>query len=209
MRKAAIAISLAFSFLLTIFFATKLGVSYYRRWQASKLLRVVRSFHPGTTTEAQVRIALEPFVRYELKAERQGDAGSVNEVEYAIENSSPLPWTRFSVSIDFLDGLIAEINLTEMQVDHPGYPHPNSASVTIFSNRFNSLPTDFGGYSEASRSTGGVDPRGNWTGLECCHERFIRLDERAAPAQLSRSLNFQLHCLTSFLRCKDDRQILP
>jgi hypothetical protein len=34
-------------------------------------------------------------------------------------------------------------------------------------------------------------------------------DGRPIPVQFSQSLNFQLHYLTSFLRCKDDRQILP
>jgi hypothetical protein len=203
------AICLALVFLLSIFFGSKLGVSYYRRWKASKLLAVIRQFHPGTTTEAQVRTALKPFANYEMEADRQRDNRSNNEVDFAFENSPPLPWTRFFSRIDFVDGLVAEIYLSEMQVDHPGYPHPNGASVTIYSNRLHSLPADFSGYSEASHSTGGVDTRRNWTGFECCHERIVRLDERATPAQLSRSLNFQLHCLTSFLRCNDDRQILP
>ncbi len=204
MRKAAIAISLSIAFLLLIFFGSKLGVSYYRRWQASKLLAVVRQFHPGTTTEAEVRTALKPFAGYELEADR-----SSNDIDYAFENSPPLPWTRFSVSIEFVNGLVAEIHLLEMQVDHPGYPHPNSASVTIYSNRLCPLPTDFVGYSDGSHSTSGVDSQGHWTGFECCHARTIRLDERASQTPFSRSLNFQLHCMTSFLRCKDDRQILP
>lgn len=208
-RKVAIAISLAFAFFLTVFLGSKLGVSYYSRCQASKLLAVVRQFHPGTTTEAQVRTALKPFAGYELESERQPNDRGFNGVDFAFENSPPLPWTRFSVHIDFVEGLVAEINLSEMQVDHRGYPHPNGASVTIYSNRLHSLPADFSGYSEASHSTGSLDPQGNWTGFKCCYERFIRLDERATPAQLSQSLNFQLHCLTSFLPCKDDRQILP
>jgi hypothetical protein len=70
MRKAAIAISLTLALLLSIFFGGKLSVSYYRRWQASKLLAVVRQFRPGTTTEAQVRTSLNPFAGYELAADR-------------------------------------------------------------------------------------------------------------------------------------------
>lgn len=113
--------------------------------------------------------------------------------------------------------LLAEIHITEMQEDRPGYPHPNAASVSIRSTRRDPLPrspfglppADFNGYSVSSRSTGSVDQKGNWTSFSCCHARHINIDERATPAQLSQSLNFQLHCLTSFLRCKDDRQILP
>jgi hypothetical protein len=208
-RKTAIAISLALAFLLMAFLGRTWGVSYYRRWEASKLLAAVRQFHPGTTTEAEVRTTVKPFAGFELKAEGRPNAGSVNEVEYAFEKSPPLPWTLFYVRIDFLNGLVAEIYLSEMQVDHRGYPHPNSASVTIYSNRLRQLPDDFVGYSERFQSTGGVDQAGHWTGFECCSARSIQLDERATPVQLSRSLNFQLHCMTSLLRCKDDRQILP
>jgi hypothetical protein len=186
-----------------------LSVSYYRRWQASKLLAVVCQFRPGTTTETQVRASLKPFAGYELEADRQLDVRSVSDIEYAFENSAPLPWTRFSVRIEFVNGLVAVIHLLEMQVDHPGYPHPNSASVTIYSSLLHPPPADFAGYSDGSSSTRGFDPQGHWTGFECCRARPIRLDERATQTQLSRSLNFQLHCMTSFLRCNDDRQILP
>ncbi len=204
-RKVAIAIGLTLAFLLTAFFGRTFGVSYYRRWQASKLLAVIRQFDPGTTTEAQARATLKPFAHYEVGTERLHEAGS----EYAFENSFPLPWTRFSVDINFANGMVTRIHLLEMQVDHRGYPHPNAASVTIYSHRVHPLPDDFSGYSERSQSTGSVDSQGHWTGFDCCHARFIQLDERASPAQLSRSLNFQLHCMTSFLRCKDDHQILP
>jgi len=202
MRKTAIAVGLILVLLLMAFFGSRLSVSYYRRLQASKLLAVVRQFHPGTTTEAGARTALKPFARYE---EEHG----ANVLGFAFENLPPLPWTRFSVHVDFFGGLVTEVRLTEMQVDHSGYPHPNSASVTIYSNRLRPLPADFNGYSESSRSTGGVDSQGNWTGFQCCHARFIKLDERATPAQMSQSLNFRLSCMTSFVRCKDDRQLLP
>lgn len=202
MRKTVIAVSLVFAFLLLAFFGNRLGVNYYRRWQASKLLAVVRQFHPGTTTEAEARTALRPFAPYQ-------DGRGANDLGYAFENLPPFPWTRFSIDIDFLDGLVAEVHLTEMQVDHRGYPHPNSASVTIHSNRLRPLPADFTGYSESSRTTGGVDSQGKWNGFTCCHARFINVDERATPAQLSGALNFRLSCMTSFVRCKDDRQILP
>lgn len=208
-RKAAIAITLALAFLLTVLFVSTLGVSYYRRWQASRLLAAVRQFHPGTTTEGQARTALKPFTGYEPTVAEQGGVRSVNEMEFAIANFPPFPSTLFSVRIAFVDGLVGEIHLVEMQVDHPGYPHPNAASVTIDSNRLHPSPADFRGYSERPQSTGSVDGQGHWTSFECCHARFIKLDERATSTQLSQSLNFQLHCLTSFLRCKDDRQILP
>jgi hypothetical protein len=121
----------------------------------------------------------------------------------------PVPLTLFTARFEFVDGLLAQIDLTEMQVDHPGYPHPNSAKVSIYSNQLRPLPADFNGYSEYSRTSGSVDTQGKWTGFECCHARFIKLDERVTPAQLSRSLNFRLSCMTSFVRCRDDRQILP
>ena len=206
MRKAVIAIVFAFAILL-IFLGGELSLSFFHRWQASKLLAVVRQFQPGITTEAQARSGLKPFARYET--EDAPASGDVKAVALSLENSPPFPWTRFSVQIDFVGGLISEINALEMQVDKPGYPHPNSASVTEYSNRLHPLPPDFTGYSESSRTTGGVDTEGRWTGFICCHAREIRLDERATPAQLSRSLNFRLSCMTSFTHCKDDRQILP
>jgi hypothetical protein len=202
LQRTAIAVILAFVFLLACVLGSRLGVSHYRRWQASRVLGVVRQFHPGTTSEADALAALRPFVRYRTRT-------GVNDLEFAFENLAPLPWTRFSIDIHFVGGFVAEVHITEMQVDHPGSPHPNSASVTIYSNRLGPVPPDFNGYSEYSRSTGGVDGQGNWNGFECCHARFIRLDERATPAQMSRSLTFRLSCMTSFVRCKVDRQILP
>jgi hypothetical protein len=211
--RRAIAIGLAAVLLFVLSFGSLLSVSYYRRWQASRLLAVVRQFHPGTTTEVQARALLRPFTEYEDDSDQQRRA---NEVGFTFENSpewhplrSTLPWTLFTVRLDFVGGLVAQMNLTEMQVDHPGYPHPNSASVDIYSNRLRQLPASFVGYSDASHTTRGIDSQGRWTSFECCHARSIKLDERATPAQLSNALNFRLSCMTSFARCKDDRQILP
>jgi hypothetical protein len=234
MRKAATAISLSLIILLAIPLASDSVVSHYRRWQASKLLATVREFHPGTTTESQARAALKPFSRYQETSDRQRDGIVVSEIYYQFYNSAgwtnslaydlrflpfriKLPWTRFAVNLEFVDGFLAEIHLSEMQEDQPGYIHPNAASVSILSTRlgalpkspYGPLPADFSGYSEHSQDTRGLDEKRNLTGFICCYQRFIKLDERATPAQLSKSLNFQLHCLTSFLRCKDDRQILP
>jgi hypothetical protein len=234
MRKAATAISLALALLLAFPLASELVVSHYRRGQAAKLLAIVHGLHPGTTTEAQARAALKPFSRNEQESDRQGGEIVVRQVNYQFFNSTEwidflayhlkflplrltLPWTMFEVDLDFVDGLLARVDIIEMQEDRPGFPHPNSASVSIYSNRLRTLqrnpygptPDDFNGYSEYSRSTGSVDQNGKWTGFNCCHARFIKLDERANPNQLAQSFNFQLHCLTSFIRCKDDRQILP
>jgi hypothetical protein len=104
-----------------------------------------------------------------------------------------------------------------MQEDIPGLIHPNGARVSILSTRLGALPknpygpldADFNGFSEHTQSTGGLNEKGTFNGFTCCHERFIQLDERASLAQRSQSLNFQLHCMTSFWRCKDDRAILP
>jgi hypothetical protein len=68
MRKAVTAIGLALAFLLAIPLVSGSVVSYYRRWQASKRLAIVRGLHPGTTTEAQARAALKPLSRYEEKS---------------------------------------------------------------------------------------------------------------------------------------------
>jgi hypothetical protein len=212
--RRTIAISTSVVFVLVLSFGSLLSVSYYRRWQASRLLEVVRQLHPGTTTEVQSRALLKPFAEYEVISDQQHAARDL--VQYDFIHSArlhplrfTLPWTLFTVNIEFIDGLVARMDVTEMQEDHPGYPHSNSVSVSIYSNRLCPLPADFNGYSEHSRSTGEIDSKGNWTGFECCHARFIKLDERATPAQLSRSLNFRLSCMTSFVRCKDDRQILP
>lgn len=215
---------------------SELAVSHYRRWQASKLLATVRtSLHPGITTDPQAQAALKPFSRYEeARTVRRRDGTVIHEVSYEFYNGTnwtyslaghleflpfrfTLPWTRFAIDLEFVDGLLAEIHVGEMQEDQPGYPHPNAAGVSILSSRFGALPNSpwgplpagFNGYSEHFQNTGALDEKGNWTGFTCCSERFITLDERATPAQFSRSLNFQLNCLTSYLRCKNDREILP
>lgn len=235
MRRAATVICLGLAILLAIPLASDSVVSYYRRWQASKLLATVRGLHPGVTTESQSRAALKPFFRYEERSDLERAGKPVSEIYYQFYNGTDwtsslayhlrflpfritLPWTRFAINLDFVDGFLAEIHISEMQEDQPGYVHPNGVSVSILSTRlgeppgspFYGLPTaDFNGYSEHPQDTRGLDEKGNWNGFICCHERFITLDERATPAQLSQSLNFQLHCLTSYLRCKDDREILP
>lgn len=211
--RRAIAICLALGLLLSLYFGSLLGVSYYRRWQASKLLAIVRQLHPGATTEAQARALLKSFAAQEDDRVVHPDGRIDDEVNYEFVNSigwpQIFPWTLFSVDLKFKGGLLAEIDLGEMQEDHPRYPHPNSAHVTIYSGRLASLPAHFNGYSEYSRATGSVDAQGRWTDFVCCHARFIKLDERATPSQLSAALNFRLSCMTSFIRCKDDRQILP
>jgi hypothetical protein len=234
MRKAVTAISLGLVILLAIPIGCDSVVSHYRRWQASKLLATVRGLYPGTTTESQANADLKPFSRYEHRSESQHEGIIVHRTDYQLFNSTgwtaslvyhlrflpfriTLPWTMFTVSVEFVDGSLVDIRVTEMQEDQPGYPHPNSASVSILSTRLGALPrsafapppADFNGYSEYSRSTGELDENQKWTSFTCCHARFITLDERATPEQFSQSMNFQLHCLTSFLRCKDDRQILP
>lgn len=218
--RRTIVISAGVTIVVALLFGSLLSVSYYRRWEASKLLGVVRQIHPGTTSEIQSRALLKPFAKFEFEFEF--DPQARDSVEYWFLNSPDwdplrfaLPWTLFKVRVEFVNGMVALVNVTEMQEDHPGYPHPNSASVRISSNRIRppsavfDPPADFNGYRESSRHTSGVDSQDNRNGFECCHARFIWLDERATPDQLSRSLNFRLSCMTSFIRCKNDRQLLP
>ena len=49
--------------LLVLFlpFASIASTSWYRRWQASRLLACVKKFDLGATTEAQAKQALQPF----------------------------------------------------------------------------------------------------------------------------------------------------
>jgi hypothetical protein len=211
--RRTLAISASVVLVLLLSFGSLLSLSYYSRWQASRLLAVVRQLHPGTTTEAQSRALLKQFAEYEAKSDPDAPRDLVQYDLFNTPKWDPLRfilrWTLFTVNVRFTDGLVARIDIAEMQVDRPGMLHPNSASVSIYSHRLGMSPDDFSGYSEHYQSTGQVDSHGNWTSFECCYERFIKLDERATPAQLSRSLNFNLSCMTSFLRCKDDRQILP
>jgi len=236
MRKV-VAVVLALFFLLALALGSELAVSHYRRQMANKLLTTVRGLNPGTTTEAQAKAALKPFITYEEASERRRAEGvPVKQVWYQFYNlpewaSSAAyhlrflpfriapPWTLFEVDLDFVDGFLEKIHVVEMQEDYPGFPHPNSASVSLFSTRFGAQPgpipldinghLNFRGYSDHSQSSGQVDDKGNLTNFSCCHARFIVMDERATPAQVSQSLNFQLRCMTSFLRCKNDRQLLP
>lgn len=203
--RRVIAISVASALVLLLSWGGMLSVSYYRRWQAAKLLELVREFYPGETSEVQVRTQLRPF------APNQVDDGY-----YLFENSPrwlpsqiAFPWTLFMVHFGFDSGILAEIDVREVQEDQPGYSDPNSVSVSIYSNRLHTAPDNFSGYAETSQSTSRVNVQGRWVVLRCCDARSIRLDERATSAQRKRSLNFQLSCMTSFVRCNDDRQILP
>jgi hypothetical protein len=229
MRKAIV----AFGLVLAILIAPLLGQSVlarYRRWQATKLLSTIREFRPGETTEKQACLELVRFAAYEQRSHREFQGRISHGISYQFYNSPEwsgqvalfleflplritLPWTLFSVHLDFVDGVLASIHIIEMQEDLPGAPHPNSASVTILTNRLGTMPkstpADFSGFAEYSRRTHHLDLDGKMTKVNCCHARFITLDERATPSQRSQAVNFQLHCLTSYLPCKDDREILP
>jgi hypothetical protein len=217
MRKAAILSAIVFALMIALVFNFESAIRYYRRSQAEDLLATVRTLHPGIT-QAQTIQTLIPFARWK---ETEND----EEIYFSLDNNPTLipaslqnvphlpltpPWTMFTAEFRFYLSRLAEIRITEMQQDHPGYPHPNSASTRIHSFAFiETHMDDQVPYSSNSQTTGGVDERGNWTNFKCCYERFIMLDERATPAQFTESLNFQLHCLTSFRPCKDDRAILP
>lgn len=234
MKRVAVIVSLVLAFILTVFFGNQLVVSHYRRWQAARLLAVARQIHPGIDTEVQVRKALKSFSSYEISSISRSDESGVSEVSYSIHNLAgwtaavayhlrllpfrvTLPGTLFIMHLRFEGGVLSEMRLIEMQEDRAGSPHPNSASVTVISNRLKPAResvsgerlADFNGYSEYSQSTGGLGVSGRRMDSICCHTRFIQLDERATPAQFDRAFNFQLHCLTSIRRCKDDREILP
>jgi hypothetical protein len=233
-KRVAICIGLISALLLVVPLASEVTVSHYRRWHASRLLSALREIRPGTTSEEEARAALMPFSAYEDGSATRRTGTVSNQLEYQFYNSPEwvnslayhlrfipiritLPWTMFEAHLDFIDGLVAGIHIVEMQEDQPGFPHPNSASVSLLSNRteqiasspWGQVPENFNGYWEYSRSTGQEAQNGKFTSFSCCHARFITLDERATANQRSQSQNFQLHCMTSFLRCNDDRQILP
>jgi hypothetical protein len=206
--------------------------AWHARYEASRLLAALHEIHPGTTSEIDARALLLPLARYE---DTYGKSNDNRVVQYGFVNISRLfgrvagflprfwqehvllPDTLFLVTVTYQGGLTKEVHVIEMQDDFPGNPHPNSASTTILSNHMGkgvnlitqSSPEDFTGFSMHKQSTRGYDEAGKATSFECCRERFITLDERATPAQLTDSLNFHLYCMTSWRRCKDDRAILP
>jgi hypothetical protein len=204
------------------------------RSRAARLLAYIHELHPGVTTEAQARMRLRSFSRYETLYSEDHGGKKVEEVSYEFYNVAEwtglalrafpdswaahltLPWTRFAVTVAYNGGVVSEIHVGEMQQDIPGMLHPNSASTTVFSSRLGQQlgfvplpPSDFTGFSSYLSSTGQVGADGKPNSFSCCHQRWIMLDERATATQLANSLNFHLYCLTSWRRCKDDRDILP
>jgi hypothetical protein len=214
-------------FLLVAFlFASEMSVAWYRRWQASRILACVKRMRPGVTTEAQAESELDTFSAYDagLLRDRTG-YGFYNGTEWLWTLAShlpmplaerlTLPWTFFSVQVGYRDGLVAEIRISEMQDDLAWIARPNSAMVEVLWSRVEGerqvapVNRDFNGYSVFSRSGVAVNKNGKPTGVECCRERFITLDERATTQQLAESEDFQLQCMTSFRHCSSDRDILP
>jgi hypothetical protein len=220
--------------LLVLFlpFASIASTSWYRRWKASQLLACVSLFRPGATTETQAREALRPFSKYETQYEQPELDKPIQVAQYDFYNYPQwlvklsahlpdswsghltfLPWTLFTIDIRYRDGLIAELNLREMQQEHPGYPHPTAASVQVLSTHFETqsghLPDDFRGFSVHKTASQEFDGNGKPIGLECCGREFVTLDDRASQEQRLQSLNFQLHCLTSLSPCNEIRKIRP
>jgi hypothetical protein len=224
-------------FLLVIFLlaaclvASEMGVAWYRRWQASRILACVKQMRPGVTTEAQARAELKRFAAYrpcgEGVDERARQEGYLfwNGAEWFWKLASQfpaswaervtLPWTIFSVDVRYRDGLLVGIDIDESQTDAVWMNRPTSAIAEVLWSRAEDdrhvipVPKGFGGYAMFSRSGVMVDQNGNSTGSECCRERFVILDERASAAQVAASENFQLRCMTSFRHCRSDRDILP
>jgi hypothetical protein len=124
-----------------------------------------------------------------------------------------LPWTLFTTNIHYLDGLVVELNLHEMQEEYPGIPHPIAASVQVLSTHFETqgryLPGDFNGFSVHNITSQEFGGKGNPIDSACCGREYVTLDERASQEQRSQSLNFQLHCLTSINPCNEIRKIRP
>jgi hypothetical protein len=227
MRKAAKITTVAAAAVLLLSFADAIVTANRSRYEASRLLEVVRGLHPGFTTEVQAQEALKPFSAYGEKYKSQQSAVTPDGITYELYNvpSSIAPvidpirlfpfrilytWTRFSADFRFNNGYLSEINVVEMQEDHPGYPHPNTATVRMISSKLAPPHSpDFAGYSEFSTSTGGLDQKGNLTDFTCCYRRRIEMDERATADQVAHALNFRLSCISSFVRCKNDREILP
>jgi len=226
MRKAAKIIAIAATAILLLSFADAIVVANYCRYKASRLLAVARTLHPGITTQTQAQKALEPFSAYGEEYRSNSSEAISETITYALQNvpSQTVPvideirsfpfrilytWTRFSVDMKYENGFLAEIRILEMQQDHLGYPHPNAASVRIVASKLVRLSPDFTGYSEHPNYTFGVDGKGNPNGFVCCYIRRIEMDERATADQMAHALNFRLNCMSSFVRCKNDREILP
>ena len=126
-----------------------------------------------------------------------------------------LPWTLFEATIGYRHGTVYEVDLTLMQQEGFGLPHPDAASVEIYSTPYEaddkfltrSTP-DFTGYSvrrQGSQEYENDKP----VAPGCCGEEFTSLDERATPAQRARALNFALHCLTSIRHCNTPEKLRP
>ncbi len=151
-KKTAICIGLISALFFAVPLASEGVVSHYRRWQASKLLSTLRQIRPGMTSEEEARTMLVPFSAYEDGSATQRKGTISRQLEYQFYNSPEwvsllayhlrfipvrftLPWTLFEAHIDFINGLVAGIHIVEMQEDQPGFPHPNSASVSLLSSR--------------------------------------------------------------------------
>jgi hypothetical protein len=95
-----------------------------------------------------------------------------------------LPWTLFTVSVRYRDGILADLDVREMQQENPGNPHPYAASVRILSTRFEkdngSLPADFNGYSAFTVPNQEFDGATNLWGRTVGRE-YITLDEESFP----------------------------
>lgn len=160
--------------------------------------------HSGTKNE-QVNCAFDNFTPW------MGRALGALPVSWA--SRLTLPGAVFEATVSYQNGVVGELHIVEMQQDIPGHASPQFGLnhhflVWSWSNGALRADTGFSGYSTYSRSTGQVSADGKLTSFSCCHQRWVMLDERATPTQLSDSLNFHVQCLTSWRRCKDDREIL-
>jgi hypothetical protein len=234
-KRKSVAYIIAALISLAVFYTAVIMLpAWEARYRAGRVLGCVREFHPGITSEMQARERMKPLAKYESSEWEDHDGLATEQVTYTFINCAAwicrvlgmlpdswvahltLPWTMFEVTVAYQNGVVSALRIAEMQQDIPGMPHPNAATTTVISSRLGQhlsfMPppeSDFTGYSTKSQSTGSVDEDGKWTGFSCCHERWVMLDERATSIQLADALNFQLHCLTSVRRCKDDRAILP
>jgi hypothetical protein len=141
--------------LILLLVSASIARTYYLRWQASKLLAVVRTLYPGVTSEAQAREALKPFVKFESHSGRDQYDSSASTVDYTFYRFSKpeqavvafsldwlhfcpffLRWTLFEVDLQFSQGYLSKVGVSEMQEVSLGEVHVHAATVDIVSRRF-------------------------------------------------------------------------
>jgi hypothetical protein len=204
---------------LVLAITSDVALALCQRWQAGRLLLLMKQIQVGKTTEAEFHRLVENDLRFTGMSMERDANGSVTSFSYTLYNRALIYpgrlsadfsrmefrnfpyWMLFGVGVSFEQGSLVKKNAIFFT---PGVGHPEFA-VSINEERrgfgFESkvAPNDYPHHIVRYQTWGEAAWRRIW----------VRDDDEASDADRRGDWNLDLNCMLRFGGCQDSRAILP